>query len=87
MNGVEVTPSSREEFQWISVERMNKKITIKPQSNNCFSQDPPMNAKLGEFKQKLDICIVSKYPLTKCEITKWKKVALWWRILPDTALH
>lgn len=48
MNGVEVTPFSREEFQWISVERMNKKITIKPQINNCFIQDPPVNAKIGE---------------------------------------
>lgn len=37
-----------EKNQWISVERMNKKITIKPQSNNCFIQDPPVNAKIGE---------------------------------------
>ena len=46
------------------------KSTLELHSNNCLRQDPPMNAKLGEFKQKLDICIVSKYPLTKCEITK-----------------
>ena len=50
MNGVEVTTLSREGFQWINIERMKKirKITIKSQSNNCFSQDPLMKAKIGE---------------------------------------
>lgn len=43
----------------------NKKPLLECQNNNCYGQDPLMNAKISgqKFEENQDICAVSRYPL------------------------
>lgn len=79
------------EFQLINVkDNGNKQSSFgKYQSNNCFSQEPPMDTKLHESKynEKQDKCIILKYHPTRFLLIMKRKIAtLQWRNLADPTL-